>query len=112
MLGQSPHARLVMSVLLVLAVGGGVFWLVTGPSRHYHAGEGAQKTEPVIRNGNVVTVPEGSPVRGKLAIEAVGEKEIKRDLVLPAVVEADPAHLIKVSPPLSGLVNQLKVELG
>ena len=39
-------------------------------------------------------------------------KEIKRDLVLPAVVEADPAHLIKVSPPLSGLVTQLKVELG
>jgi membrane fusion protein, heavy metal efflux system len=112
MLGQSPHARLVMSVLLVLAVGGGVFWLVAGPSRHYHAGEVAQKTEPVIRNGNVVSVPEGSPVRGKLAIEAVAAKEIKRDLVLPAVVEADPAHLIKVSPPLSGLVNQLKVELG
>jgi cobalt-zinc-cadmium efflux system membrane fusion protein len=111
-LGQSPHARLVMSVLLVLAVGAGVFWLVAGPSRHYQAGEAAQKSLPVIRSGNIVSVPEGSPVRGKLVIDAVAAKEIKRDLVLPAVVEADPAHLIKVSPPLSGLVNQLKVELG
>jgi cobalt-zinc-cadmium efflux system membrane fusion protein len=112
LLGQSPHARLVMSVLLVLAVGAGVFWLIAGPSRHYHAGEAAEKTEPVVRSGNIVSVPEGSPVRGKLAIEAVAAKDIKRDLVLPAVVEADPAHLIKVSPPLSGLVTQLKVELG
>jgi cobalt-zinc-cadmium efflux system membrane fusion protein len=101
-----------MSVLLVLAVGAGVFWLIAGPSRHYHAGEAAEKTEPVVRSGNIVSVPEGSPVRGKLAIETVAAKDIKRDLVLPAVVEADPAHLIKVSPPLSGLVNQLKVELG
>ena len=101
-----------MSVLLALAVGAGVFWLVAGPRRHYYAGEVAQKTEPVIRSGNTVSVPEGSPVRGKLAIEAVAAKDIKRDLVLPAVVEADPAHLIKVSPPLSGLVTQLKVELG
>jgi membrane fusion protein, heavy metal efflux system len=32
--------------------------------------------------------------------------------VLPAVVEADPSHLIKVAPPLSGLVTQLNVQLG
>ena len=32
--------------------------------------------------------------------------------MLPAVVEADPAHLIKVAPPLSGRVTQLKVQLG
>ncbi len=112
LLGQSPHAKIVMSVLLVLAVGAGVFWLVAGPGRHYRQGEVTQKTEPVIRSGNTVSVPEGSPVRSKLAIEAVAAKDIKRDLVLPAVVEADPAHLIKVSPPLSGLVTQLNVELG
>ncbi len=112
LLGRAPHAGLVMSVLLLLAVGAGVFWLVAGPSRHYRAGEVAEKAEPVIRNGKTVSVPEGSPVRSKLAIEPVAAKDIKRDLVLPAVVEADPAHLIKVSPPLSGLVTQLKVELG
>ena len=30
----------------------------------------------------------------------------------PAAVEADPARLIKVLPPLSGRVTQLKVQLG
>jgi cobalt-zinc-cadmium efflux system membrane fusion protein len=57
-------------------------------------------------------VPEGSALRTKLAIEPVAEKEIRRDLVLPAVVEADPSHLIKVAPPLAGRVTQLKVQLG
>jgi cobalt-zinc-cadmium efflux system membrane fusion protein len=112
LLGASPYAKLVISALLVCAVGAIAYWLVAGPSRHYRAGEVVERTEPVIRSGNIVTVPDGSPVRGKLAIEAVAAKEIKRDLVLPAVVEADPAHLIKVSPPLSGLVTQLSVELG
>jgi cobalt-zinc-cadmium efflux system membrane fusion protein len=112
LLGTSPYAKLVTSALLVCAVGAIAYWLVAGPSRHYRAGEVVEKTEPVIRSGNIVTVPDGSPVRGKLAIETVAAKEIKRDLVLPAVVEADPAHLIKVSPPLSGLVTQLSVELG
>jgi cobalt-zinc-cadmium efflux system membrane fusion protein len=112
LLGASPYAKLVISALLVCAVGAIAYWLVAGPSRHYRAGEIVEKTEPVIRSGNIVTVPDGSPVRGKLAIEAVAAKEIKRDLVLPAIVEADPAHLIKVSPPLSGLVTQLSVELG
>jgi membrane fusion protein, heavy metal efflux system len=112
LLGASPHAKLVIAALVVCAVGAIAYWLVAGPSRHYRAGEIVEKTEPVIRSGNIVTVPDGSPVRGKLAIEAVAAKEIKRDLVLPAVVEADPAHLIKVSPPLSGLVTQLSVELG
>jgi cobalt-zinc-cadmium efflux system membrane fusion protein len=39
-------------------------------------------------------------------------REVPRDLALPAVVEADPAHLIKVAPPLAGRVTQLKVTLG
>ena len=51
-------------------------------------------------------------MRAKLAIEPVAEKDIERDLVLPAVVEADPADLIKVLPPLAGRVTQLKVQLG
>ena len=43
-----------------------------------------------------------------LAIEAVGEQEIERTLVLPAVVEAVPGG--QVLPPLAGRVTQLKVD--
>jgi membrane fusion protein, heavy metal efflux system len=45
-------------------------------------------------------------------VDAVGQKEIQRDLVLPGVVEADPARLVKVLPPLAGRITQLKVQLG
>jgi cobalt-zinc-cadmium efflux system membrane fusion protein len=71
-----------------------------------------EKVQPLIRSGDRVTVPERSPVRTKLAIQSVAEQDIQRSLVLPAVVEADPAHLVKVVPPLAGRVTQLKVQLG
>jgi cobalt-zinc-cadmium efflux system membrane fusion protein len=73
----------------------------------------ASETVPLlVRDERGITVPDGSPLRDKLTIAAVREKEIKRSLVLPAVVEADPARLVKVLPPLSGRVTQLKVQLG
>ena len=66
----------------------------------------------LVREGDRITVPEGSPLRAKLTVEAVAEQEIRRTLVLPAVVEADPSRLVKVLPPLAGRITQLKVQLG
>jgi cobalt-zinc-cadmium efflux system membrane fusion protein len=70
------------------------------------------KVPALIRAGTRISVPEGSPVRANLAIEPVTEQDVERSLVLPAAVEADPARLIKVLPPLAGRVTQLKVQLG
>ena len=47
-----------------------------------------------------------------MTIETVSQKEVQRNLVLPAVVEADPARLVKVLPPVAGRITQLKVQLG
>src|SRR5215831_12045834 len=66
----------------------------------------------LVREGDRITVPEGSPLRAKLTVEAVAEQEVQRTLVLPAVVEADPSRLVKVLPPLAGRITQLKVQLG
>jgi cobalt-zinc-cadmium efflux system membrane fusion protein len=66
----------------------------------------------LVREGDRVIVPEGSPLRAKLTVEAVAEQQIQRTLVLPAVVEADPSRLVKVLPPLAGRITQLKVQLG
>lgn len=66
----------------------------------------------VEQEGNRIIVPEGSPVRSKLAIGPVAEQEIRRKLVLPAVVEADPARTVKVLTPLTGRVTDLMVQLG
>ena len=66
----------------------------------------------LIRRGTRIVIAEASPLRSDLTIDVIGQKEIERNLVLPAAVEADPARLVKVLPPLSGRVMQLKVQLG
>jgi cobalt-zinc-cadmium efflux system membrane fusion protein len=71
-----------------------------------------ENTVQIIRDGQRITVPGGSPLRSKLTVDAVGEKEVQRSVVIPAVVEADPARLVKILPPLSGRITELKVQLG
>lgn len=66
----------------------------------------------LVREGDRIIVPEGSPLRAKLTVAAVAEQQVQRTLVLPAVVEADPSRLVKVLPPLAGRITQLKVQLG
>lgn len=83
----------------------GVSALAQGPAR-------PERAPHFIRNGQRITVPQNSPLRSKLTIDAVGEKEVQRSVVIPAVVEADPARLVKILPPLSGRITELKVQLG
>jgi cobalt-zinc-cadmium efflux system membrane fusion protein len=71
-----------------------------------------QESPMLIREGERISVPETSPLRGKLVVGPVEEREIERKLVLPAVVEADPARTVKVLPPVTGRVIDLKVQLG
>jgi len=72
-----------------------------------------QKEAPMlIREEARISVPDGSPLRGKLTVGVVGQREIQRKLVLPAVVEADPARTVKVLPPVTGRVTDLKAQLG
>src|SRR5215470_19185586 len=66
----------------------------------------------LVREGDRIIVPDDSPLRSKLTVEAVAEQQVQRTLVLPAVVEADPSRLVKVLPPLTGRITQLKVQLG
>jgi cobalt-zinc-cadmium efflux system membrane fusion protein len=66
----------------------------------------------LIREGARISIPDGSPLRGKLTVGPVAQREIRRKLVLPAVVEADPARTVKVLPPVTGRVTDLMVQLG
>jgi cobalt-zinc-cadmium efflux system membrane fusion protein len=107
--GAAPLVLLVAAV--ALAAGG--YRLLVGPFGGSAAAPVvAEKAQPLVRSDGRITVPERSPVRSRLAIAAVAERDVRRDLVLPAVVESDPARLVKVLPPLSGRVTQLKVTLG
>src|SRR6266849_3647470 len=71
-----------------------------------------QEAPMLIREGARISIPDGSPLRGKLTVGPVAQREIRRKLVLPAVVEADPARTVKVLPPVTGRVTDLMVQLG
>jgi membrane fusion protein, heavy metal efflux system len=64
------------------------------------------------RVGNRIIVPDTSPLRTLLTVAPPAMKEVARTLVLPASVEADPSRTVRVMPPVTGRVTELKVQLG
>ncbi len=64
------------------------------------------------RVGDRIIVPDSSPLRTLLTVAPPTMKEVARTLVLPATVEADPSRTVKVMPPVTGRVIELKVQLG
>jgi cobalt-zinc-cadmium efflux system membrane fusion protein len=106
-------------VLMTLGLIAFAVVLITGAYRQvgtsYSLAQGPAKPDSgplLVREGDRIIVPEGSPLRAKLTVEAVSEQQVQRTLVLPAVVEADPSRLVKVLPPLAGRITQLQVQLG
>src|SRR5580704_4872438 len=67
---------------------------------------------PLLRVGDRMVVPESSLLRSLLLVEPASVKEVARELVLPALVEADPARTVNVMPPVTGRVTDLMVQLG
>lgn len=62
-------------------------------------------------HGHIV-VPEGSPLRERLTVEALEARPVRRALEAPAHVEADPARVARITPPLAGRVVTLAVHFG
>src|SRR6266436_7792482 len=85
---------------------------VNGSARRSPVSALQQESPTLAREGVRISVPDGSPLRGKLTVGPVAQREIQRKLVLPAVVEADPARTVKVLPPVTGRVTDLMVQLG
>lgn len=112
-----PAARRYLAGVVVagIAIGGGVavYRADRGPEpAAAPATARAPDVAAFVKDGPLIRVPEGSPLRGLLTVQPVLQREIVRDLVIPAVVEADPARLMKVLPPLTGRIAELKVRLG
>jgi len=77
-------------------------------------GNGKSTPEPelLVRQGDKILVPEGSSLRARLSVMAVSAQPVSPKLLLPAVVESDPARTAAVLTPLSGRLIALKVALG
>jgi cobalt-zinc-cadmium efflux system membrane fusion protein len=106
---RRPRGKGLVTLVVVLLAGVALYRFVGGPAGRPEPGA---KAAPLVHSDDAIMVPENSPLRGKLAVAPVVAREVPRDLALPAVVEVNPAHLIKVAPPLAGRVTQLKVTLG
>jgi membrane fusion protein, heavy metal efflux system len=76
------------------------------------SGKGDETPALMVRQGSQIFVPEGSALRSRLSVEKAAEQPVDPKLVLPAVVESDPARTAPVLPALGGRVLKLEVALG
>jgi membrane fusion protein, heavy metal efflux system len=66
----------------------------------------------VVRQGETIFIPEGSPYRNRVKVAPVEAQTIRAMRVLPANVEADATRTVSILPPVTGRVLELKVRLG
>ena len=100
-------------MLVVAAVAAvSVFLIGRGPRQHDSSSGDDFAPSTTLRSGNVVVVPDASPLRNRLKVSPVLEQMLQTPLAEPAVVEADPARLVKILPPLPGHIVALNVRLG
>ena len=95
-----------LGVLFLAAVFTHGFGLLGGSAKD------AGTPDLLTRQGDRILVPEGSALRSRLAVMPAPEQPVSAKLVLPAVVESDPARTALVLPALAGRVLELKIALG
>jgi cobalt-zinc-cadmium efflux system membrane fusion protein len=76
------------------------------------ANDAGKPDAALIRKDNAISVPQTSPLRQALEVATVAETTVMRPITVPGVVEADPARLVKVVPPVAGRIERLHKRLG
>jgi membrane fusion protein, heavy metal efflux system len=103
-------------ILIGILIGAVADRLILAPAQNADIASRSAETKaatPVFsRIGDRIIVPDTSPLRTLLSVAAPTMKEVARTLVLPATVEADPSRTVKVMPPVTGRITELKVQLG
>ena len=65
-----------------------------------------------VHEGTLIAVPEKSALRQVLAIAPAQKQSAQTPLQAPAVLEADPARVANILPPVSGRISTLYAHLG
>jgi membrane fusion protein, heavy metal efflux system len=65
-----------------------------------------------IKEGQLIKIPQDSPLRNALMVGTVTTREIERTLTLRGAVEANPSRTVQLLPPAVGRVVDLKVQRG
>ena len=66
----------------------------------------------LVHQGERIVVPEGSPLRERLTVEAAPAEERSAAITAPGIVESDPARTVNVLPPGAGRVREVRAGLG
>ena len=111
-LGRAGPALAIVAVAMALGVG--LDRLLISSSNILTSARGNETgvVPQLVKQGRRIVIPQGSSLRTRLLVADAVTKEIARSLILPAIVEADPARTVKVLPPVAGRVVGLKVQLG
>ncbi|AOZ05987.1 efflux RND transporter periplasmic adaptor subunit [Cupriavidus malaysiensis] len=112
-----PYPDLRRRRLLALATACTAPWLLaacepSGPAQAKTAEPPSRSATDKILEGSQIALPPGSPLRGRLVVDTVRTQEIARQIPVPGVIEADPARLVRIAPPLPGRILQLHAGLG
>lgn len=108
--GSAPRRG--CSEIQLLAVVAALAVLTPWGCHHDPSGAAGEEQSALRRSQDRIEVPADSPLRQRLRVAPVEMKEVRRTLDAPAEVEAEPARLARITPPLPGRVVQLYVRFG
>ncbi len=97
-----------LAALVVLSLAGAGVWTLRAKAEQ-------KRADPPIAvglEGERLVVPADWPLRRTLAVAPATRETVAAPFNLPAIVEADPAKLVKVLPPLAGRIVSLNKQLG
>jgi cobalt-zinc-cadmium efflux system membrane fusion protein len=109
---SGASSRGVLIVVLILAVVGIAAYATNGFGLLTPPKQTAEAKPAVVRHGEKLEVPEGSPLRQRLTVAPPASETLSPKLTLPGQVESDPARTASVLTPLGGRLVDLKVSLG
>lgn len=105
---QRPIALLMAGVLLLFVITlllKGCFHIIANIHR-------SQPAPLLIRHEKKIIIPNNSPLRSQLMITTIKSSTLAHIISVPGVVEADPANVVTILPPLTGRLIKLNVKLG
>lgn len=66
----------------------------------------------VIHTEGFVEIPDASPLRQSLKVEAAAQRQVATPISAPGVIEARPERLVKIAPPVAGRITKVHRALG
>lgn len=103
--GSLAYSSLALAGIVLIG-----WWLVA--SRAAETGPAPDAGAALRHDSDQLVVPEQSPLRKTIATQQVVQQSVAVSFVLPAVVEADSAKLVKILPPIAGRIVSLNKRLG